>query len=365
VTIEDSQSGKNQELDFERIRILFDNVKFGYLGVVSSVTLLYFVVANYSSIEFAKIWLLVVSITNIPRIIVSILFAKRMKTRTITRHNIRPWERYMTLSATVAYLGFVSVMFLPYGANATVAASICAFAFMIMATGGVLVLSTSLPQIMIFMGLVMLAIVCRFLLLGDSLLVVVAFIFFLGYIQLIRLIIRQHQILIENIGLKIEHKLVALIDPLTKLGNRRRLYLYLEKFLPASERSGHPFCLILLDIDHFKKYNDSMGHNAGDEMLINVANVMLECSRNQDLVIRYGGEEFLIVLPLTNIEDAEVLAERIRIAVKLKTDVTISAGIVEYHDHINFEQLLEMADKALYSAKKKGRDRHVVSTSSC
>ena len=90
------------------------------------------------------------------------------------------------------------------------------------------------------------------------------------------LIIRQHKTLIENIALKIENNKFSLIDPLTKLWNRRRLDLHVEKLVPASRRSGEPFSLIFLDIDHFKQYNDMYGHSKGDELLKKVAEVLQE-----------------------------------------------------------------------------------------
>lgn len=362
MNLKDAISRDRQELDFERIRILFDNVQFGYLGVVSSVTLLYFVVSRYSSSEFAQLWLLIAVISNMPRIIVSILFARGLKAQTITRDNIRPWESYMFAASSVAYLAFVSVIYFPYGDHTSVAISICAFTFMIMSTGGVLVLSTSLPAIVLFMSLVMISIVSKFLMLGDSLFVILAVIFFLGYLQLLRLIIGQNRILVENISLRIEHSKHALIDPLTNLANRRMLYTYVDKLLSTSQRTGEPFCLIILDIDYFKKYNDINGHSAGDELLTRVADVLSKCSRDEDLVVRYGGEEFLIVLPRIRIKKAELIAQRICKTIKHETDITISAGLAEYINQINIEQLIEMADKALYVAKNNGRDQYAVAT---
>ena len=182
----------------------------------------------------------------------------------------------------------------------------------------------------------------------------------IAYILLIRLAHKQNKAFIENISLKIESKNQSLMDPLTKLWNRRRLYLYIEKLIPTSYRSGEPFSIIMLDIDHFKKFNDTYGHNVGDDLLVEVSEILLKCSRGQDLVVRYGGEEFMVVLPSTNIEQAKIIAERINTTVKKDTDVTISAGIAVYSDKMDFNQLVQQADNALYVAKKDGRDRFVV-----
>lgn len=347
-------------LDFERIRILFDNMRFGYLGVLSSCTMIFFIAARYASLKVAGLWLLVALLSNLPRIFVSVQFARKLKAGVITQANIAPWEGYMTAGNTVAYLGFVSSIFLPYDANTEVGVALCAFAYMIMATGGVLVLCTSLVSILVFLSLVTLAIVTRFVMLQDALFILIAIIFFLGYIQLVRLIVGQNQTLAQNISLKIENKRFALIDPLTRLWNRRRLELYLAQLIPAAKRSGDTFSVILCDIDHFKQYNDSKGHAEGDSVLTQVAQVLLDCCREQDLVLRYGGEEFLVMLPQTSAHEATRIAERIRGTVKQKTDVTISAGLAESDEHCNFEHILKEADDALYQAKDAGRDRFVV-----
>jgi len=351
---------QRNELDFERIRILYSNLAFGYLGVISSGALLYGVVARYASFEMANTWLLVFAAANTPRALVSIRFNRKIKARVLTPENILPWERYIIGWSAVAYLGLASVIFLPYGENAIVATVLCAFAFMIMATGGVLVLSTSLPAMVSYLTVALMSIVIRFLTLGELLFEVLAAIAFLGYLQLLRLVAEQNRILVENIALKIESVQGSLSDPMTGLANRRMLSTYVGKVLPGSRRSGEPFCLIMLDLDHFKRFNDSRGHSAGDELLVRVADTLRECSRDEDLVVRLGGEEFLVVLPRARIKDAEVIAERIRAAVKERTDVTISAGLAEYRDGIDFDELLNRADKALYRAKSEGRDRYAV-----
>lgn len=176
------------------------------------------------------------------------------------------------------------------------------------------------------------------------------------------LFIKQNKLLLEIIALKVENKNQSLEDPLTKLCNRRRLSLHIDKLIPLARRSGEPFSIIMLDIDHFKKYNDTYGHVAGDDLLIQVSRNIEKCSRDQDLIARYGGEEFLVVLPATNIEQATIIAERIRRTVKENTNVTVSAGLAIFSDKMDFNQLVQNADKALYKAKDDGRDRFVVAS---
>ncbi|MBN7795449.1 GGDEF domain-containing protein [Parahaliea mediterranea] len=352
---------KNPELEFERIQILFAYVKAGYIGVASAIAMLYFIAAEYASPQMARYWLLAVAVANIPRGVVSFLFGRRKRAGRITPGNIRYWDVCMSISSVFAYAGFAAAIFLPYGEHAGTATVLCAFAFMTLSTGGVLVVSTSMPQILSYLSLVIFAIVVRFLFLPETIYSILAIILLFGYLQILKLTIRQHRILIENISLKIENKNSSLVDPLTQLANRRRLALHTEKLVPAARRSGEPFCLIILDIDDFKIYNDTHGHAAGDRVLTEVADTLRSCSREQDLVVRYGGEEFLVVLPQTALPDAARIAERILATTKTRTDVTASAGVAGFSQHSeSFEHVLAEADEALYQAKSAGRDRFVV-----
>jgi len=114
----------------------------------------------------------------------------------------------------------------------------------------------------------------------------------------------------------------------------------------------------MLDIDDFKKYNDTYGHSAGDKMLTSVAQVLIEDIRNADAIARYGGEEFLVMLPETTLEAALVTAERVRRGVAEQSSVTISLGVASYHkEMVKKEDLINNADEALYRAKKGGKNR--------
>jgi two-component system cell cycle response regulator len=158
-------------------------------------------------------------------------------------------------------------------------------------------------------------------------------------------------------------------DPLTRLGNRLRLREDLETLNARVERHGHSYCAMLCDIDFFKKYNDTYGHLAGDEVLEKVAGVISGNLRRGDMAYRYGGEEFLILLPEQTLELARAAAERLRHRVEAlaipheaKTQpgiVTISVGLTALSpgERKPVEELLKEADVALYSAKMAGRNR--------
>lgn len=168
----------------------------------------------------------------------------------------------------------------------------------------------------------------------------------------------QIGIAINNVGLYEETKTVSLHDPLTGLANRRFLQIQLEKSLEAARRYGEALSVIMLDIDHFKNFNDTYGHPEGDKLLAKVAEIIAQEIRRPDYVFRYGGEEFLVLLPATDQDAAGGVAERLRAAVETGAGVTISLGVAMLQETIqDKETLIEAADHALYRAKQGGRNR--------
>lgn len=160
------------------------------------------------------------------------------------------------------------------------------------------------------------------------------------------------------------------IDGLTGVANRRAFDSYFEKEWKRAVRTKEPICIILLDIDKFKAFNDTYGHQEGDDCLKKVAHIFdSTMKRSSDLVARYGGEEFSAVLPDTNLEAAIQLAEQVRVNVvneKIPNEnssvanyLTISAGVACAfpNEFYTPEQLLKMADQGLYYCKKNGRDQ--------
>lgn len=181
---------------------------------------------------------------------------------------------------------------------------------------------------------------------------------YMDKIHLLTVIANQIGIAIENARLYEETKYLALYDPLTRVANRRLMDITLDKLFSATKRYGHPLSVIMADIDHFKKYNDTHGHHAGDKVLAEVVGLIVGEIRNADVAARYGGEEFLIILPETNLASARILAERIRKTVEKNAPVTISQGIAAYHEGMEKkEHLVNRADEVLYKAKENGRNR--------
>ena len=176
----------------------------------------------------------------------------------------------------------------------------------------------------------------------------------------------DHEALRDKAG---ELQQLSLTDPLTGLLNRRYLEERLSEEISRARRRRSEICLLMIDVDYFKSYNDSFGHTAGDTALRLVANALKESLRAADVAARYGGEEFSILLPQTSVEEAVIIADRIRMSVEKiafpKRKVTISIGIAGYLPA--FEEpkdWIAAADLALYEAKGLGRNRVCVYDSS-
>lgn len=161
---------------------------------------------------------------------------------------------------------------------------------------------------------------------------------------------------------------MATEDPLTRLLNRRGLEDALHISLARAGRAGAPIAAIMVDIDHFKQVNDSFGHDTGDQVLRSIAGTLERVSRAGDVVARIGGEEFLLILPDTEVTAARVLAERIRTAIgdhpllvdHQRIPITVSLGVAGGQGKVDLDQLTAEADRAMYLAKRGGRNRVAV-----
>lgn len=160
-------------------------------------------------------------------------------------------------------------------------------------------------------------------------------------------------------------------DPLTRTLNRKFLPSVLGRELTLSKKNNLDLSIIMLDVDHFKSINDQYGHSAGDVVLRQVADTILDATRTSDFVFRYGGEEFLIVLVETDAEEAMQAAERLRLQFerrritlpdRTEVQVSISAGVATYEGHPDYKYFIDAADAALFQAKESGRNRIVRAT---
>lgn len=159
---------------------------------------------------------------------------------------------------------------------------------------------------------------------------------------------------------------LARTDELTGLHNRRSFKEILGLALSAVRRHGHPLSLISIDLDHFKSVNDTFGHSVGDKVLKEFADLVLEKIRGEDVAVRWGGEEFSILLSHTPCEAAAALAERIRKSFEQNANsatplaITASFGVAQLRDEENEDDLIRRADDALYRAKHQGRNQVVI-----
>lgn len=184
---------------------------------------------------------------------------------------------------------------------------------------------------------------------------------------ILRNVTEQIGLVLWNLRLREDLRNLSIRDPLTGLFNRRFMEESLDREFTRAEREGSSIGIVMVDIDHFKRVNDTYGHEAGDAVLREVGGLLLDNIRASDIACRYGGEEFALILPEASVETtfarAESLRERVAQLKIVHTErhlgpVMLSAGVAVFPDHgLTSETVLDAADKALYQAKKEGRDR--------
>ena len=159
-------------------------------------------------------------------------------------------------------------------------------------------------------------------------------------------------------------RILASTDGLTGLLNHREFHRQLNSIVELAERGGPEFCAVMIDVDHFKAYNDAHGHPAGDEVLRELSATLRKCTRSIDCVARYGGEEFAILLPQTDAAGGFEMAERMRTSLETKSwpsqPITASFGVATSASFSSAKEIMNAADQALYLAKEQGRNRVVL-----
>jgi diguanylate cyclase (GGDEF)-like protein/PAS domain S-box-containing protein len=204
---------------------------------------------------------------------------------------------------------------------------------------------------------------------------------FLGYLWLwgddlkeedlpaLSLFATQAAVAIENARLFLEVERLAVTDELTNINNRRNFFKLAFSEFYRARRYARPLSVLMIDIDHFKKVNDHYGHSVGDSVLQGIAQISKSTLRDLDIIGRYGGEEFVVILSETTLQDATIIAERLRAEIaqsgiqtsKGKLHITVSIGVSgDNVEATNLLEMIECADKAMYAAKRAGRNRVMV-----
>lgn len=180
--------------------------------------------------------------------------------------------------------------------------------------------------------------------------------------MLLDLYSNQVGLTLENISLNQKLQEFAFVDPLTGLYNRRHFYERLQGELARSTRKNEKVSLLMIDVDDFKQYNDTFGHIAGDGVLRRLGAILKSTVRQMDVIVRYGGEEFTVILPETDLTGAVAAAEHIRYNIEnawfVNRKVTVSIGAASFPDQAtDLNQLVEVSDRAMYAAKKAGKNQ--------
>ncbi|MDH5188796.1 MAG: GGDEF domain-containing protein [Rhodospirillaceae bacterium] len=346
----------NTEIARTRVNALYKSGITGLIGI--TVAMILFVAFVWGSIDSDILfsWIGVFIFMVALRVFLTFKYKKHSARGEIDSSNTKKWENIFYYSLLTTGVVWATVILFPYEYNVFNNILFVTVTMVSLSGAAVALYSHSFPSMITYFSITMLPVSIRLILLDDFQAYVVAAATLIYYGIMIKIIRGLNLTLLDNIRLSIVNRNMSLRDPLTGLGNRRRLELFVEKLIPMSARKSSQFSVILMDIDHFKKYNDSEGHHAGDVLLCAVSEIITDEIRSSDLAIRFGGEEFLILMPETETEQAFAIAERISTEVMQSTDVTISGGVACHIASENFEETVRRADAALYLAKRNGRD---------
>lgn len=183
-----------------------------------------------------------------------------------------------------------------------------------------------------------------------------------------KLTAENEQLKTELISMVRSLDLASRVDAMTGLANRRDIMEKIDREATRSHRHKHPFTILMINIDHFKKVNNTYGYNAGDDVLVEISRVLRGCVRNEDVCARWGGEEFLLLLPETNAESSLAVANKVLESVSMTEfkankpgiRITVSIGICEHDPEKSAQETLSGVTQALQLAKQGGRNRFII-----
>lgn len=346
-------------ITLERIQHLYVNAPTAFIGLLAGYFGIYFSIKELVPTHYLNIWSLVFFSLLACRAYIIYSYNKASSHHQFTPKTALKYEKYLILMSALNALTYSATLFFPFQEDALIAFLMITIVFMGMAAGSTISSNASKPVVFSYLLITSLPLIYFAFQSPLPYTNIIGFIYLAFFSVLIKLTLNGNKILIENIDLHLQSKAHSLSDSLTKLGNRRQLAQLMDKLIPASINTNSPFALVLFDIDHFKRYNDSHGHLQGDKILVDVANLLQNSVRATDKVIRFGGEELLILLPNTQASEAKGIVLNILKQVEQKTPVTLSAGLSMNKGLENYKEIIKLADDALYKAKKNGRNQLV------
>jgi len=346
-----------KELEFQRISDFFSKTKSVYLGLAFNILVTSQLIAPYTTLKAIGLWILATIICYLPRIITTLRFFKAKKEQQLTIDNISLWEKRVYFHSFLPFAAFSSLAFMPFEGDVFAGVAIASLALVALLSGGVIIYSSSLKVVTLYLYISIGCLVVRCLYEGGYNFYILAFYFIILILILKNLIRTQYQNFVDHLITRLQYEKQSLTDPLTGIANRRHLELFIRNFIPVSHRIKNEFQVVMLDIDYFKKYNDTHGHGKGDELLVNLARLLKKSIRSSDFLARYGGEEFALILIGNSQENALGFLDNLSKDIKNKLDITISAGMAGSEMSGDFEELFKLADQALYLSKQQGRNR--------
>ncbi|WP_275096034.1 putative bifunctional diguanylate cyclase/phosphodiesterase [Sedimenticola hydrogenitrophicus] len=361
------------DIKTEQVRLVYSAIPFSTLTIFINSTLLCIVLWSVTDNKLLFPWLAVTYLLSALRL----GLYRKFKLTSPAPANILLWEKRLLITTVLSGLlwGMASLVLFP---GDDIAHQVfLAFVVAGMSAGAVTTLSAHTTACLAFISLALLPVVLRFFSLGDSLGYTMAFMSALFLVMLMITSIRLNQTILGALEMRYRRQVAeatiqrqALYDTLTDLPNRRMFFDRLKQELARSQRHRHLGVVMFLDIDHFKKINDSLGHLVGDELLIAIADRLKGRLRDEDVIARLGGDEYVILVP--DIGDAlegatrraQLFAEELLTLIRGHFDirghhlhVTASIGITLFPlQQKKPEDLLQQADTAMYQAKKEGRN---------
>ena len=350
----------NPEIEYERINLLFHTAQIATAGLVVGYLSLLFAFKDLLELKHLILWSVIFFIILLTRVFTIIYIKRKNSIEPISFVSLQKYETFYMILSFFTGLIFSSTLYMPFNDNHLVITMFIVMILMGLSAGAAISSNASIKVVVTFLATTTFPILFFTLYQAEYYYYLIAFTYAFFSLILLRITLSGNKVVVENIYLKEKTREESLRDQLTGLWNRRSLELFIEKLIPKSIRDKKTFSIILLDIDFFKKYNDDFGHLKGDEALVNIANILQNVLRENDLAVRFGGEEFLVVLPETDLSIAQEITQRIIKSIGINTENTISAGIASYSENMNFKEVVKLADDALYQAKENGRNQFII-----